>query len=434
VSVERPALDYLLALEQFGIKFGLDNMHALVEALGYPDRSYRIAHIAGTNGKGSVTAMVDSALRAAGHRSARYTSPHLCDLVERFVVDGTPVTHEGLERSAARLQTTVQALMARGRLQSEPTFFEATTAIAFDLFRDARVDIAVCEVGLGGRLDATNVVSPTVTAITSIGHDHQQYLGPTLGEIAIEKAGIIKPGVPIVIGALPDEAMVPIARIAADRHAPLLTATDGVTIANEGTSARGGHRVGVRTARCDYGTIDLALAGRHQIGNAIVAIRVLEALDGAGIRVSAAAVRAGLATVRWPGRLERHTLPDGRRVLLDAAHNPEGAQALAAFLASEYEDAPTLVFTAMRDKDVRDMLRALAPHVHALVMTRATTPRCADPADLAATARAVGVTCPILVEPDLSRALETAWTLTPSIVVAGSIFLLGDAMKALGLS
>ncbi len=431
--MERPALDYLLALEQFGIKFGLDNMHALVDALGHPDRAYHVAHVAGTNGKGSVTAMLDCALRLAGHRSARYTSPHLRDLSERFVIDGTPVGRAELERAAATLRTTVQALIGSGRLRSEPTFFEATTAIAFHLFREAAVEVAVCEVGLGGRLDATNVVSPVVTAITSIGHDHQQYLGSTLAEIATEKAGIIKRGVPVVIGALPVDARESIARIAQDRDAPLLMAMAGVSIDDEGARG-GGRRIRLRTARQDYGSIDLALAGRHQVDNAVVAVRVLEELDAAGIHVPAAAIRGGLETVQWAGRLDARTLPDGRRVLLDAAHNPEGAQALAAFLASEYDDAPTLVFTAMRDKDVRDMLLALAPHVHALVLTRAATPRCADPVDLAAAAHAAGVACPVVVEPDLDRALQAAWSMTPAIVVAGSIFLLGDAMEALGLS
>lgn len=434
MSEATPALDYVFALEQFGIKFGLDNMHALVEACGHPDRAYRVVHIAGTNGKGSVTAMVDCALRAAGHRSARYTSPHLCDLTERFVIDGQPVGTAVLEQAAGRLQATVQSLIDSGRLQNQPTFFEATTALAFELFRAAGVEVAVCEVGLGGRLDATNVVSPLVTAITSIGHDHQQYLGNTLGAIAAEKGGIIKPGVPVIVGALTSDAMAPIVAIAGDRRAPLVIASHRVTISDEGPVGSGGHRIQLRTDRADYGAVDLALAGHHQIDNAIVAVRVLEALDAAGVGVPVDAVRRGLQTVRWPGRLERHVLPDGRRLLLDAAHNPEGAQALARFLATECETPPTIVFTAMRDKDVRDMLIALAPHVHAWVMTRAATPRCADPADLAATARAVGVTRPVLIEPDVSRALTSAWALTPSIVVAGSIFLLGDAMKELGLS
>lgn len=435
MSEGRPALDFLLSLEQFGIKFGLDNMQALVEAFDHPEQAYRTIHIAGTNGKGSVTAMVDAALRAAGYRSARYTSPHLVHLSERFVIDGEPVSLDRLERAASRLREVVDALMARGRLHAPPTFFEATTAIAFALFREANVEIAVCEVGLGGRLDATNILVPDVTAITSIGFDHQQYLGSTLPEIASEKAGIIKTGVPVIVGDMPSEAFGPIARIAAERGAPLLRARDGSTVVDRGPTDAGGRLMRAETPARDYGTIRLALAGEHQVGNALVAIRLLEAFDQwAHVPVPSSAVRQGLETVRWPGRLDRRTLPDGRRLLLDAAHNPEGAEALARFLASTFPSRPALVFTAMRDKDVRGMLRALSPQVHTLVLTRARTPRGADPDELAAVARAEGVACDTVVEPSLDRALARAWSLTPTIVVAGSMYLLGDVMEALGLS
>src|SRR5215475_15110005 len=199
-------LTYLFSLEQFGIKFGLENIAAIVERLGRPDRAYHTIHIAGTNGKGSVTAMVDAALRAAGHRSARYTSPHLIDLTERFVIDGQPTSDAELARAIERVRTVIVELQGEGVLDVHPTFFEVTTAAAFEIFRNASVEVAVCEVGLGGRLDATNVLSPMVTAITSIAFDHQQYLGNTLAEIAAEKAGIIKPGVPIVMGRLEPEA------------------------------------------------------------------------------------------------------------------------------------------------------------------------------------------------------------------------------------
>ncbi len=193
-------LSYLFSLEQFGIKFGLENITAIVERLGRPDRAYHSVHVAGTNGKGSVTAMVDVALRAGGHRSGRYTSPHLIDLAERFVIDGRPVAAPDLVGAAADVRNAVEALRADGSLVVQPTFFEVTTAIALELFRRARVEIAVLEVGLGGRLDATNVVSPIATAITSIAFDHQLYLGSTLADIAYEKAGIVKPGVPVVVG------------------------------------------------------------------------------------------------------------------------------------------------------------------------------------------------------------------------------------------
>lgn len=435
MSGGRPALDYVLGLEQFGIKFGLDNMRALVEALDHPERAYRTIHIAGTNGKGSVTAMVDTVLRAAGYRCARYTSPHLRRLSERFVVDGSPVSMDVLERTAGRFRETVEALIAQGRLHAPPTFFEATTAIAFALFREAGVDVAVCEVGLGGRLDATNILAPDVTAITSIGFDHQQYLGSTLPEIATEKAGIIKTGVPVIVGDMPSAAFDPIARTAAERGAPLLRAREGSTVVDRGPTHTGGRLIHVETPARKYGSIVLALAGEHQVGNALVAIRVLETFDERARRpVPSPAVRRGLESVRWPGRLDRRTLPDGRQLLLDAAHNPEGAQALARFLTSTFESPPALVFTAMRDKDVSGMLRALLPCVHTLVLTRARTQRGADPDELATIARAIGVARGTVVEPSIDRALAHAWSLTPTIVVAGSIYLLGDVMEALGLS
>lgn len=428
------AIDYLFDLEQFGIKFGLDNMRALVQALDYPDRHYRVVHIAGTNGKGSVTAMIEAALRAAGHRTGRYTSPHLVDLTERFAIDGRPVSAERLERAADAFRRTVTTLIDSGGLRGQPTFFEATTAIALMLFREANVDVAVCEVGLGGRLDATNVLSPSVTAITSIGHDHQQYLGSTLAEIAAEKAGIIKPGVPVVLGALPREANAVIERMAHERGAPIIRAADGASI--EDVTDATGHRHGirVRTPARDYGSVALALAGAHQAGNALVAIRALEAMEAVGVYVSVDAVREGLRTTHWPGRLDLRRLSDGREALLDAAHNPEGARALAAFLASEAGEQRTLVFSAMRDKDVTDMLRALAPHVRALIMTRASTKRSADPETLAAAAHALNLTCPIVVEPSPGAAIDAAWRMTPRIAVAGSIFLLGDVMKLQGWS
>src|SRR5262249_13574376 len=198
-------LAYLFSLEQFGIKFGLQNISAIVAERGHPERAFQSVHIAGTNGKGSVTAMVSAALHAAGHRTARYTSPHLVDLAERFVIDGAPVAHDAMLAAIGDVRSAVDELRSRGILEVQPTFFEVTTAVAFELFRRAGVEVAVLEVGLGGRLDATNVVTPLVTAITSIAFDHQTYLGNTLREIAAEKAGIIKPNIPVVLGPVETE-------------------------------------------------------------------------------------------------------------------------------------------------------------------------------------------------------------------------------------
>ncbi len=405
------SLAWLFSLEQFGIKFGLDNIFTIVARLGHPEKTFRQVHIAGTNGKGSVTAMVDAALRAAGHRSARYTSPHLVDLSERFVIDGHPVAHEALVAAIAKVREAIDSLRADGGLDVQPTFFEVTTAVALELFRRAAVDVAVLEVGLGGRLDATNIVATpqlAATAITSIAFDHQRYLGTTLREIAIEKAGIIKPGVPVVVGPLEPEAFAAIDALAASRGAEV-----------------------IRTGPRDCDGMAIGLAGAHQRANAAVAVRLLQLLDSRGMSVDAAAIASGLAHPHWPGRLDSRRLPDGREVLLDAAHNPAGAAALASYLMDAGERRP-LVFAAMRDKDVTGMLAALLPASGTLIVTRASNARSADPGWLAEQARAIAPALSITVEPELGGALDAAWRVSPRIVVAGSIFLLGDVLKRLG--
>ena len=402
-------LSYLFSLEHFGIKFGLENVTAIVERLGRPDRTFKSVHVAGTNGKGSVTAMVDAALRAAGHRTARYTSPHLTDLSERFVIGGRPVAHDTLVCAVATVRDVVESLRSDGTLGVQPTFFEVTTAVAFELFRRAEVEIAVLEVGLGGRLDATNIVSPVVTAITSIALDHQLYLGSTLAEIAFEKAGIIKAGVPVVVGPVDPESLAVIARVANERGAALIRATPA-----------------------DAAPFTVGLHGDHQRANAGVAVRLLEQLTARGVGVPSDAVARGLANPEWPGRLDQRRLPDGRELLLDAAHNPAGAAALASYLTAESQRRP-LVFAAMRDKDIDGMFRILLPAIGAAVMTRASNPRSADPGMLADSARTIAPALPIAIEPSSTDALAAAWRMSPRIVVAGSIFLLGDVMQQLGL-
>ncbi len=426
------SIAYLHSLEQFGIKFGLHNIEAIVTALDHPERAFAAVHVAGTNGKGSVTAMVEAVLRAAGFRTGRYTSPHLRALVERIAVDGQSVSAEALADAVEHVRAAVDALRARGTLVASPTFFEVTTAAAFELFRQARVDIAVCEVGLGGRLDATNVLSPVVTAITSIGLDHQRYLGNTLADIAAEKAGIIKPGVPVVLGAMDDAADEVISNVARLRHAPVIRAREGATATGRPTPRREPQSVEIETDARRYGLVEVGLAGAHQIGNALVAIRVIEQLDSRGWHVPTEAVARGLATVRWRGRLERIRVGAERELLLDAAHNPAGAEALARFLAGE-EKHP-LVFAAMTDKDAAGVLRALAASVSGVVFTRASHPRSEDPDVLAALAAEIAPGLPVTVDQSPRGALEVAWRGSPSIVVAGSIFLLGDVMEALDLS
>jgi dihydrofolate synthase/folylpolyglutamate synthase len=422
-------LDYLFGLERFGIKFGLENIRTLVDALGHPERAFKTVHIAGTNGKGSVTAMVDAALRAAGHRSARFTSPHLVDLSERFVIDGRPVSQDAMIAATADLRDRIGVLLATGALRAQPTFFEATTAIALELFRRGGAEIAVVEVGLGGRLDSTNVITPMVAAITSIALDHEVYLGHTLGAIATEKAGIIKPQVPVVVGAVCAEAQTAIDQVARDRGAEVVKAWDGVTVDVARQALEAPTRVRLHTPAHDYGDITISLRGAHQIGNAVVAVRLLELLDQLGVAVSAGAIGEGLASVTWPGRMDHRRLSNGCEMLLDAAHNPAGAAMLAAYIADTFDEKPPLVFAAMRDKDARRMFEALLPSVSAVIVTRARNLRSADPDALAREAAAVAPDIPLIVEPVTGEALAAAWRRSSRIVVAGSIFLLGDVMK-----
>lgn len=416
-------LDRLFALETFGIKLGLDNITRLCAALGHPERTFATLHVAGTNGKGSVTAMVHAGLTAAGMHAARYTSPHLHSLAERFVVGTEPVSDATLERVGRDVLGLVDRLRADGTLSVPPTFFEATTAIAFELFRRAGIDVAVIEVGLGGRFDATNVIQPAVGAITTIAFDHQQHLGNTLAQIAYEKAGIIKPGMTVVAGALPAEAMDIVRAACRERGAALLEAADAaMTVAMEDGRAR----IMVKTAHATYGPLRLSLRGEHQAGNALVAIRVLEAAREHGIAVDRDAIERGLAAAEWPARLELLPMPGGKRVLLDAAHNAEGAAALAAYLRAWHPERPALVVGIMRDKDVDEILRPILPWVSTVIATAAPTPRALPAADLAAR---IGADVDAIADPD--DAIAHALQVHDTVCVAGSIFLAGAVRDGL---
>lgn len=406
-----PGVEFLFSLERFGMKFGLANIATLCAALGHPETTFPSVIVAGTNGKGSVTAMVDTALRAAGHRSARYTSPHLLRIEERFVIDGREVTAPALEGAAVTVQRAAESLVASGALETLPTFFECATAVAFVLFRDAAIDLAVLEVGLGGRLDATNVVSPIAAAIVSIDVDHEAQLGTSIPSIAAEKAGVIKPGIPVVCGPLPPEALAVVERVCIERQARLIrTDTDAALIAR-------------------VAAIPLALPGDHQRANAAVALKLLEAIDAdaqRGLRVSAGAMRAGLTGTAWPGRLERFDL-QGCRVILDAAHNPAGARALAAYLRGSEPRGVTLVFGAMQDKAIGPMLAALQPIAVSIVCTTAPTPRAARAAELARLAAGIGVAAEPIDDP--VEAVRHACAAGRPVVVAGSIFLIGPVRE-----
>lgn len=414
----------LFRREHFGMKFGLENIQALCEALGRPERACPTVIVAGTNGKGSVTAMTAAALSAAGHRTARYTSPHLTRLEERFAVDGVPAPRERVARAAAAVLQTERRMLDRGDLVAPVTFFELTTAIGFHLFREAAADVAVLEVGLGGRFDATNVVRPLAGAITTIDLEHTRYLGSTIPEIAFEKAGIIKPAMRVVVGERKPEALTVFRRACDERGATLVPAFDGVRA--DVRLHDGRTLVRLATPAHDYGQLTLGLRGRHQADNAMVAARLLEALDVLGLSVGPEAIRDGLTTATWPGRLEAMRDARGRTVLLDAAHNPAGIGALVAYLVEVHPGRVPVVFGAMRDKDVADMLRRLAPCATRLFLTQPSNPRAYAASDLARLAGELGLPAPVEAEADPLRAIDRALGDADLAVVTGSIFLVGD--------
>lgn len=395
---------WLSSLERLGMKFGLDNIRALTAELEHPERAFRSLLIAGTNGKGSVTAMTELGLRAAGYRTGRYTSPHLVRLEERFLVSGLEVETSKLLEAIERVRGAADRLQSSGRFDAPPTFFETTTAAAFVIFQAAGVELAVLEVGLGGRLDATNVVEPIATAITTIDLDHQAQLGTTLEAIAAEKAGIVRPRVPVVIGRMAPAAEAAITRIVHERGARLVHAHDG-------TGALGGLRP--------------ALPGVHQVDNAMVALALLRVLENEGVIISEEAKRTAIEKVVWPGRLElRHYR--GSSVLMDAAHNPAGAQALASYLRDQNWTDATLVFASMADKDTRGMLAALAPVCARIIVTTAPTDRTQSTEVLAGLARAGAADRPVEAVDDPVAALDHACSTSQRVVVAGSIFLIGS--------
>ena len=429
MSATPSAIAYLFGLEQFGIKLGLDNIRSVCEALEHPERDFPSLIVAGTNGKGSVAAMLETALRSAGYATGRFTSPHLTRVEERFVIDGHPVSEAALEYEADRLRTTVRQLQDTGRLGSPPTFFEATTAIALSLFRHARVQVAILEVGMGGRFDATNVVTPVAAGITSIDLDHQQYLGPTLERIAFEKAGVIKPGMVVVVG----ETKPPVRRVLQDacreRDAEFVASMDATT--THVTMRNGWTVLELTTPIRHYGPVLMALRGRHQVRNATVAVRLLEKLHKCELPVPEAAIVEALAGTRWPGRLDLVRVDQRRSLLMDAAHNVAAATALAEYLREAHPAGVHLVFAALRDKDVRGMVEALRDIVTHVTCVPLKTHRAHDSNELAAIVRGVDPALPVRVAESPRAGVDIAWQQGALACAAGSVFLVGELIEEL---
>ncbi len=422
------AIDYLYGLQKHGIKLGLETMRTLLAEIGRPERRLRVLHIGGTNGKGSTAAMAAAMLQAARLRVGLYTSPHLVEFRERIRINGDMISEKEVADLAGRVKRATPAGLS-------PTFFETTTAMAFLYFAESRVDFAVLEVGLGGRFDATNVVEPAASAITTIALDHQEYLGRTEEAIAFEKAGIIKSSVPVVIGEMESAARRVVQRVARERGAPLHRFGREFNIDGQGPERftyRGFTRV--------FADLECGLAGCHQLGNAACAIALLEAADCFGMGVDEAAVRLGLRSVEWEGRLE--LIEDDPPVLLDGAHNPAAAAALAchlhAYQAKNPESRIIFVWGMMRDKDHRGFIAPLLSVVSEIVLTQSTLARAATVQELrTALPEWQGAVHEAMMPSEALVAAKRRATSSDLICVAGSLMLLGDlkaALRGCGLS
>jgi dihydrofolate synthase / folylpolyglutamate synthase len=407
-------------------KFGLENIATLAGALGHPHRAAPCVHVAGTNGKGSTAAILESILRASGLRTGLYTSPHLVRINERIRILGEDISDEAFAAAWTRVQATIESLLAAGKLAAHPTYFECITALAFVAFASRAVDFVVYETGLGGRLDATNIVQPEVAIITSIDFDHEDYLGHSLEEIAAEKAGIIKSGTPVVSSAARPEARAVIARRCREMKAPLVEIDEAWRVENV-ASAGGCYRATALSAESRKRVaVDLPLPGRFQIRNALAAITAAQMLAQRGFLIDDQAIESGVRSVRWPGRLER--LLDRPAVYVDGTHNPAGARELLKFWEENFAARRILlVYAAMRDKAVDEIAGLLFPRADLVVLTEPRQPRAISAPLLAEMTAHLARKSEVIRDPvaALDRAIELAGP-DDAVFATGSLYLVGD--------
>ena len=407
-------------------KFGLENISTLAEALGNPHRAMPCAHIAGTNGKGSTAAMLDAILCAAGLRTGLYTSPHLERINERIRIGGEDISDEDFAAAWTRVQGAIESLLAAGKLAAHPTYFECVAAMAFVAFAESGVDFAIYEVGLGGRLDATNIVAPEVVVITSIDFDHEDFLGHSIEEIASEKAGIIKPGAWVVSSAERPEARAVIAWRCKELDARLVEIDTAWRV--EETHASGGCYRAVAAPLHSRKTLTLEppLPGRFQIRNALAAAAAAHLLGERGFPIDDAAVTGGIRAARWPGRLER--LCERPAVYLDGTHNPAGARELLKFWEENFKGRRILlVYGAMRDKAVDEIAGVLFPAADLVVLTEPRQPRAISAPLLAEMTSHLAEKSIVVPNPGeaLERAIATA-SPEDAVFATGSLYLVGD--------
>jgi dihydrofolate synthase/folylpolyglutamate synthase len=427
------AVRYLLSLgrelaapTQAAAKFDLENISVLSERLGRPDRAYPAAHIAGTNGKGSTAAFLESILRRAGFRTGLNTSPHLEKINERIRVNGAEIPDSDFSQTLTRIQSLIEELLASGKLRAHPTYFECVTAMAFQYFARARVEFGVFEVGLGGRLDATNILTPVVSVITRIDFDHENFLGHSLREIAAEKAGILKKGVPAVVAAQPPEAREVILARAEELGCPVIEAPLAYRV-DEQTIENGCVRARVTEIASGW-SVKLApqLAGRFQLQNAMNAVAAARTLCARGYRISARAIEQGIAAAVWPGRLEKvQSRPD---IYVDGAHNPGAARELSAFWEENFAGRKIfLLYGALRDKAVDEIAGVLFPHAVEVVFTEPRTPRAISASQLSEIAAHHASRSSVIA--DAEQALDYLLSKAApqdAVFVTGSLYLVGQ--------
>ncbi|MEE9500494.1 MAG: folylpolyglutamate synthase/dihydrofolate synthase family protein [Candidatus Aminicenantaceae bacterium] len=419
-------LIYLDQIQNLGIKFGLDNVRTILSSLNDPQNQYPAIHIAGTNGKGSVCAILSQILMEHGHRPGLFTSPHLVTVRERIRIAGDPIPEEDFSRHLSRLREVVEELIVSKALLSPPTYFEMLSCLAFLHFAEERVDMAVLEVGMGGRYDATNVVTPVVSAITTISPEHQKFLGETQSEIASEKAGIIKPGIPLVCGVEETVAHTTIRNRAEELNAPFFAVfSDSRRLHKEKTEQN--FRFEYTCGEEKYNYLP-SLLGEHQGKNAAIAIAVARQLSKDWRRLDQSRIIRGIETAKWPGRLE--IVSERPLVLVDGAHNVEGAKALRKYV-QEFISLPcVLVFAVMRDKNIQKLSEILFPLAHTVICTRFPYFKAASPEDIQRQASRFHGR--IVFQPDVPEAAQAALqAASPDgvVLVAGSLFLVGEIKK-----
>ena len=425
-------------------KFDLDHMRVLLAALGNPQASFPGVLIAGTNGKGSTSATLASILRASGLKTGLYTSPHLVRLNERIRLNGQPISDDDFARLHGEVDRAAEQLVERGQLPWHPSFFEMMTAIAFKKFAEEKVEIAVLEVGMGGRLDATNVIDPRVSVITDISLDHQKFLGNTVAEIAREKVGIIRRrGVVVTLPQQPEANDVigntildlDAVGVSAVQYVPPVSPAAGAEYRVANTeSGQGRYRYPLQVMGKKI-LVETSLVGRHQLRNVALAIAAAEELSKQGFHsISAEAIERGIRETRWPGRFQVLAAHDGwPEIVLDVAHNPAGAWALRSTLSERYQDRPLIfVFGAMRDKAISEMTEILFPVAERVVAVQPENPRAAAAEEIQRAASRTGAT--VETASDVRQGIERARAGAPPnavVVITGSIYLVGEAMNIL---